>query len=387
MKIKALFLLVIFSITATVFSAPQWLRYCSSDTAREIIGGNTKNIELSKEKPSEMTVPKLNTDDVRYAVWKHEMAGKKSRQIILDRQKKYGKYDLMYFDSNGDGSISENEKYQGERRDEYRVNFNGIPVLFDTDDGIVTYHINFYYYSYRADYERLYAQIGCWYEGTVDIAGVKTKITLVDYNLNGTFNDISETFDSDRIIIGDVITKHETFVGNYIEYENKLYNLQVSKDGAFVELTSADDVAYSKLEVPVNVDSIVCCGQNGLFKRDNIKDGQISLPVGKYRVRSWQKTAKDDSGKNWEMGATWYSNSNEFEISRGAVAKSNVGENVFSNLSVSYGNGSYYFRHQLSGNNGESVSLTKSGSRPDAPKVRIYNRDRTYDQTFSLEYG
>ena len=387
MKIRLVLVIILLTFSTAVFSSPQWLRYSNSDNARDIVGGNTNNVELAKEKPEGLVLPKLNSDDVRFAIWNHEMAGKKARQIILDRQKKYGKYDIMYFDSDGDGSISDSEKYQGKRSDEYRVNFYGIPVLFETEDGMVTYHLNFYYYSYRADYERLYVQNGCWYEGMVDFGGVKSKCVLVDYNLNGSFNDISDSFNSDRIIIGDSIIKYETQVGKYLEYDNKLYNLQIAKDGAFIEMTSAGDVAYSQLEIPVQVDSIVCCGINGLFKRENITNGKISLPVGRYKVKSWHTNAKDDSGTKWEMGATWYSNDNEFDIQENASAKLDIGKAVYSTLSVSQNNGTFYFNHQLSGNNGESVSMTKSGRQPDAPKIRIYNRDRTYDQTFSLEYG
>ena len=387
MKIRAVFLVNIFLLAAIVSAAPQWLNYCTSDSARDILSGSTRNVELSSTKPDGLQLPELKCDSPRFAKWSHKMADEKPRQIILDRQKKYGKYDIMYFDSNGDGAITADEQYTGKPRDEYNVYYYGIPAYFETTDGQVTYHLNFYFYSYRSDYERLYIQNGCWYESHINIDGTPTKCMLIDSNLNGSFNDISENFDSDRVIIGDGDDKFETRVGKYLEYKNKLYELNVAKDGAYIELAFADNVNYGQLEIPTHVSTFVCGGTYGMFRRDNITDGKVSLPVGQYKVRSWNTSAKDSAGKDWLMGATWYSNDNVFEVKDYDVARIDAGKTVFSTLNVSFNNGAFNFNHQLAGNNGESVTLTKSGNRPDAPKIRIYNRDRTYDRTFSLEYG
>ena len=386
-KIRAVFLfLIIIAFSAISYSSPQWLRYCAQENATSILGGSSRNVNISKDKPDGLVLPELNSFDVRYAKWGHQMGAKKDRQIILDRQKKYGKYDIMYFDSNADGKLSESEKYLGKRSDQYRVTFSGIPVYFETEEGTITYHLNFYYYSYSDSTERLYSQNGCWYEGIVDFSGEKVKCILMDYNLNGSFNDTSDSFDCDRIFIGEDSDKYETYAGKFLEYKGILYYLDIARDGAYINIEPANDIAYSDLEIPDSVTTFVCGGSNGLFRRDNISDGKVSLPVGHYKVRSWQTKAKDAIGRQWEMGASWL-NSSSFDIAEGNVVKLDVGREVYSSLSVSHNNGTYNFNHRLTGTNGETVNLTRGGSRPEAPKVRIYNRDRTYDQTFSLEYG
>jgi hypothetical protein len=47
----------------------------------------------------------------------------------------------------------------------------------------------------------------------------------------------------------------------------------------------------------------------------------------------------------------------------------------------------YSFEQKLEGRHGERITLTRNGSRPPAPKLRIRSRDGTYDQSISFAYG
>jgi hypothetical protein len=64
-----------------------------------------------------------------------------------------------------------------------------------------------------------------------------------------------------------------------------------------------------------------------------------------------------------------------------------IGEPVFSRLSVSQRQGIYTINQELRGRMNEQVSMLQYGRRPPAPKVRIRSKTGEYDRTFSLEYG
>jgi hypothetical protein len=271
--------------------------------------------------------------------------------------------------------------------DQYSTYFGPVKVIFEIEDGPVTYHLNFRYYGGDARYRRLYVSSGGWYQGEITVAGVKKHCILFDYNANGTFDDKSaNAAGCDRIRFGKESGQDTGFVGNYIEVGNILYRPEIARDGACIKLTKAEDVKFGGVRLPEAITQLSANGQNGLFIRKPEK-GVASLPVGQYRIYDWAIEREDDQGTRWKLQASSPPETSIFEIAEGKETELAVGEPVVATLEASGNNGTHSFRHAMKGRDGERIELTRSGAQPQAPKVRIKNADGTYDRTYSFQYG
>lgn len=364
----------------------QWLQYRTSDRARDIVGGSSQTLRPQAESLDSEKVPKTSQSEPMFFQWKTSMDKAGVRWVMLDKKHKYGLCDVLYIDSDGDGRLDDEPKYEGRQSNQYEVEFSQVPVTFAGDDGPITYHLNLSFYSYneRSTYLRAYA--GCWYEGQVTLGGKETRCVLVDYNCNGAFDDKSADFNCDRILTGPEQRTHQGYVGNYLELDKKLYRLNIARDGAFVELTDASDVAYGTVTMPETITSLTVGGLNGMFER-TVKDGKVTLPEGRYHVSSWNIARKDDKGVEWQLSGSGFSQKKNFDVTKDAAANLDIGEPILSKLEARLQNGIYSFNQSLIGKSGERISLTKAGRRSPAPKVHVRNKTGKYDRTFSLEYG
>lgn len=373
-------------IQAFLWADVQWLSYHTSDRTRDIVGGSSQFNRLEENSPTDVKLPELSTDDPKFIKWKTTMDPKGFRWVVFDKQHLHGLYDILYIDSDGDGQLDDEQKIEGRQSDQYSAEFGGVPVYFEGDDGPITYHINMRFYSYNEPSTYVYAYAGCWYEGQVNIGGKTQRCVLVDYNCNGAFDDKSDNFNCDRVLIGPEQNYQTGWVGNYLEVDNSLYRLSIAKDGAFVELTPAADVAYGTVTMPESITAFSAGGMNGMFER-TVKDGKVTLPLGQYRVYSWQIARKDDNGTEWTLSGSGFPQKENFTVAKDADAAVDIGEPVFSKLQATDRDGMHYFNQQLVGKSGERISLTKAGSQPEAPRVHIRNKTGEYDRTFALEYG
>lgn len=364
----------------------QWLRYrVVADFQREYSISNRISVELSSDAPQDVELPEFKTDSPFFAKWATPLDERGHRWIALDRSGSRGLGDLLYIDTNGDGRLDDETPHKGQRTDTYRVRFDPIAVYLDGEDGPITYHLIFEFQRYDARNPRLsIGSAGC-YEGTVLIDGDCVPCVLVDYTVNGVFNDASGRFNADRILLGDDSNRKEHFVGRYLEYGDALYRLNIAQDGAFVAVTAAPDVKSGVVTMPDNLSTFTAGGVNGLFER-KVNDGQMRLPEGTYRVYHWQIN-RIDKGQYWTLSGSGFPREHSFEVSADAPVALAIGEPVSSRLSVRQQQGTYSINQYLRGLQGERISLMQNNSRPPAPKVHIRSQDGTYDRTFSLEYG
>jgi hypothetical protein len=377
---------VFLGIQACLWADVQWLSYRTSERAREIVGGSSQFNRFEAQTPINVKLPELSTDEPRFIKWKTTMDPKGFRWVAFDKKHKHGLYDILYIDSDGDGHLDDEQKIEGRPEDQYRVEFGGVPVYFKGDDGPITYHLNLRFYSYNEQSTYVYAYAGCWYEGQVTIGGKTQRCVLVDYNCNGAFDDKSEDFVCDRVLIGPEENYHTGWVGNYLEVDRILYRLNVAKDGAFLELAPAPDVAYGTVTMPDSITAFSAGGMNGMFER-TVENGKVTLPLGQYRVYSWEIARKDDKNVEWTLSGSSFPREQRFTVAEETAAGVDIGEPVFSKLDASLRNGMHYFNQGLTGKSGERISLQKAGRTPDAPRIHVRNKTGEYYRTFALEYG
>jgi hypothetical protein len=334
-----------------------------------------------------MELPQFKSEDPIFAKWLTPMAKSGYLWVALDRAHKQGPYDLLYIDSNGNNRLDDETAVTAYRTDQYSAYFGPVKVVFEVEDGPAVYHLNLRYYSSSGSNRRLYVSSGGWYEGEITVNGTKKHCVLFDYNANGTFNDKSlESGKSDRIRISEKTSQDTSFVGNYIDIDGVLYRPEIARDGACIKLTKAEGVKFGNIRLPESVTEFSAGGENGLFtvKPEN---GISSLPIGKYRVNNWALERKDEKGIQWKLAATPYSNKGYFDITENKETELAIGEPIVATLSASLRDGTHSFNQALKGRDNESITLTRNGARPQAPKLNIKSKDGTYDRTYSFQYG
>ena len=379
-------MILLFLVSQLTAQDEQWLQYHSSREAGQILGEvGSQAMQLSSEPPDGVKLPQFKGQTQLFAKWPTPMVKSGRLWIALDRTHKQGPYDLLYIDSNGNGGLDDETPAAAYRMDQRRAYFGPVKVIFEVEDGPVTYHLNFSSYQYTDT--RLNASTGGWYEGDITVGATKKHCVLIDQNANGTFND--KSFDSsngDRIRIGPKGSRDTRFVGNLIEVDGTLYRPEIAPDGAFIRLAVAEDVKFGNVRLAESITQFSANGENGLFVLKPDK-GIVSLPVGRYRVYDWAIERKDEKDILWKLQGTRLREEIAFDISEGMEAEIPIGEPIVAILNASGRDGTHSFRHDIKGRAGENIILTRNGARPQAPKVRISSADGTYDRTFSFQYG
>ena len=366
----------------------QWLRYHSSREARLIVGDmGASTPKVAIEKPQGVELPQFNADLQFFAQWPTPMVKGGRLWIALDRTDKQGRWDRLFIDSNGDGHLNDEDAITAYRTEQYYTYFGPVKVVFEVEDGPVTYHLNFLFRNRSEKDRELYVYSGGWYEGSITVGGAKKHCVLIDQNANGAFDDKSlNASESDRIRIGKKGDQDARFVGNFIEVDGELYRPEIARDGAYIKLTKAKDVKFGNIRLPETVTELTAVGENGLFTLKPEK-GSCSLPVGEYRINYWIIERKDEQGNRWKLQGSAFHKNGLFEVDDGSQTELDIGEPLICTLETRTSGSSYSFNRILKGRLDERIKLTRNGSQPRAPKLHIKNKDGTYDRTFSFEYG
>ncbi|MHC4533542.1 MAG: hypothetical protein ACYS6K_06285 [Planctomycetota bacterium] len=365
----------------------QWLRYRSAREARQILGNiGLQQVELSNDRPVGVELPQFKAEHPLFGKLFTPMVESGHIWILLGRSHKNGLYDRLFIDSNGDGHLKDETVVVAYQKEQHRSDFGPVKVVFEVEDGPVTYHLNFEYSNYN-NRNRFFATSGGWYEGAITVGGQKKYCLLIDQNANGTFNDKSlKAYECDRIRIGEKDAAKTSFVGNYIVIDAVMYQPEIARDGANIKLTVAKDVVYGSVRLPKTIGEFAAKGENGLFTVKPEKE-LARLPVGKYHIHLWKTECKDDKGNSWALTGQEFGNNGLFEINESDQTTLDIGEPIISTLTARESDSRYSFSQILRGQLGERIELTHNGSQPRPPRLHIKNKDGSYDRTFSFEYG
>lgn len=338
---------------------------------------------MKPDKPEGVQLPEFKDSKPMFCKWESPMLNTGSIWIAVDKSIEGGPYNLLYIDSNQNGRLDDETPCKAYASDSYSIYLGPAKVIFNTEDGPVTYHLIFFMQAY--DEVVLYSNSGCWYEGTINLDGTETQCMLVDYKSNGTFNDKgASSGQSDRIRIGPPEKSELVYIGDLVKVGDSYYELEVARDGAFVKLDKAEDLQFARVRLQPEITEVVVGGEVGLFKLP-CKDGLVELPAGDYQLSEWFIERTDDGGKKWQMRGRFGNTS--FKAEAGSETVLDAGEPVISNLDYTLQNDKYLFFQRLAGRGGENIDLQLNGSRPSAPTLRIEKPDGSYDKIFTFQYG
>ncbi len=398
-KRAAILVLATLVTSAAMAQNEQWLQYRSANEARQMIADIGYQFgQPASAKPEGIKLPAFQSDQPLFLDWKTPMVPSGKIWMAFDKNNPKGEYDRLYLDANANGDLTDDPVYQPYRQADKMVWFGPVKAVFAGANGPISYHLSM---ELRVLSGQAYCLLSpaCWYEGEITVGSVKKRCVLIDHNVNGTFNDKSPNYyQSDRIRISEPSgSRPQTpsalgafeggAVGNYSEVDNKLYKIEIARDGACLTLTSAPDVPYGSIRLADNITTVVVSGVNGSFIRQPEK-GLIKLPVGEYSVDSWVIARKDDDGAAWEMrGIVPPGGPGGFTVAADKETRLPFGEPIYSKIQLNKSGSVYSFDQKLEGRQGERVVLTRDGSRPAPPKLHIRSRDGTYDQSITSEYG
>ena len=389
MNRSMVFCVLVLSTAALAAQDEQWLAYRYDRHVVGEIDASSQSIELTTAKPAGVELPDLTGSSPLFGKWLTPMVPAGHLWLAFDRTTRHGPYDLLYIDSNADGSLKDETATKAYEKERYRAQFGPVAIVFPGEDGPITYHIILGFYHYEGSKPRTYVRSAGWYEGQIKVGQSIFQCTLVDYNTNGTFSDKSlDYWRSDRIAIRkkDGEGLDVSFVGNLISIDQTLYRLEVARDGAYIKLTEATDLEFGQFRIPAGIAEIVFGGENGRFVfNDGKETGR--LPVGRYSIVEWAVEKKDDNGRRWRMTAFASGKKGRFDISKSDEPNLTVGWPIASSLDIEPSGRAYRLNHAFRGQLGERFSMSRDGREAPAPKVRITNADKSYDKSFNLEYG
>jgi hypothetical protein len=148
-----------------------------------------------------------------------------------------------------------------------------------------------------------------------------------------------------------------------------------------------ENASYGSVVLPEGIAQFSAHGPDGLVSV-KLDEGTGQLTVGSYRVGYWRADRKDDQGNMWTLTGRNYGSKGPFEISEGSQINVDVGEPIIATVHGSIIGPKYYsFTQSIQGRLDEQIAISRNGARPAAPKLRIKNKDGTYDRTFAFKYG
>jgi hypothetical protein len=199
---------------------------------------------------------------------------------------------------------------------------------------------------------------------------------------------------SDCVIVeGDPVGQR--YLGKLLEVDGQFYQIEVARDGAFIKLQKAENVALGQVRVPEAISEFVAFGANGHFVRKPSK-GEFTLPAGQYRIADWKINRKDDRGAAWELSGYGFNDSARFEVAAAKPVSLEVGEPMRAVMEIGEAiappgtkqtGGDHIISLRFQGHYGEMLQVLKDGQRPRGPRLTLTSLDGTYRYTNTFEFG
>ncbi len=344
-------------------------------------------------------------------------------------------FDLLYFDRNQNGDLTDDELIQAKQRDNQgrRVAFPRVDLILKVEGKEVDY--SFMAATYASTQSRggsgsigyAYGEFySCAYRiGEVILDGKKHRIAILDYNSNGRFDDEYAIRTDIRTAGGDIIPKTgdmilldpDTQNRMYLDYFNaagrrekhylsqsifidgNLYDVKVTPSGDKLTLTPSK-ASLGSITNPNPKYAAVVYGDKGFLKVKGTQNEKVALPEGKWRLFEYVIDASEQKANQNRRSATYVTargttDCPEVVISKGESVNFPFGPPYKPSVSVSGmrpGNTNRSHPVRLSmgliGSAGETCTdLAVNGGRPPDPSFVIATPSNEIIERGKFEYG
>jgi hypothetical protein len=231
-------------------------------------------------------------------------------------------YKRLYFDSNHNGDLTDDQVIEAERNTSSYSYFPRVDVNVDVDGSKMEYSFYLRAYSSTSGYSRAYLYGAAYRHGEITLNGEKKRVVLVDYNSNGRFDDaMSILTSSDGAIYprsGDMffvdpdpgqsqsymygydptMNDDQQLVGGLVNIDGRFYGMEVSPGGDKLTLTPSS-APVGHVSNPNKGYRAILRSDQGFLKISWNESGKSLLPVGEWKLLSYtiDRTAIPDEGK------------------------------------------------------------------------------------------
>jgi hypothetical protein len=234
------------------------------------------------------------------------------------------RYDLLYFDRNHNGDMTDDPVIQADERfsSEECATFTPVSALIETDSGPFEYKFRFFIYlqpfGNNCSFEgSVYSQV--YREGVISLDGESHHIVLFDNNGNGRFDDRPFVDNSespwgealacrfhpageDAVMIewGDSLhidpnledwrplgrfNADQYYINGHVWLNNRFYEMKISPTGDEISLTPAN-IPYGFVSNPNVGYCVIVYGEQGVMKIHGDASGRAPLPTGEWKLYS-----------------------------------------------------------------------------------------------------
>jgi hypothetical protein len=357
--------------TGSLAQEMQWLQYHITRQERSL-----RWLALTTNAPPNVALPTKFNATPYFAHWSTAL-DPKGRWLCFDRSSKSGAYDRLFIDTTGDGRLDNKLPLRPSGMTRYGGLYSEpVRLVFKGEDGPVTYHLLLPFMTSDSGDARLLTSPGGFYSGAVDFAGKKHRIELIDGNVNGAFNDLAANPDDcDQVALDGQAPQA---LGRLLEVDGQFYRIEVARDGAFIKVQKATDVALGTVRLPAGISEFTAVGENGQFTRKPAQ-GEVTLPAGAYRIGQYVVDRKDERGAAWRLRGFNFPSSAGFQVAADKPVSLDVGEPVRLALESSeFGGGEVSFRLPFRGRRQETVEITRDNDQPPPPRLTLVSLDGSY---------
>lgn len=296
------------------------------------------------------TVSREPTCRAPYALRAVAKLGTAEYAFVLDAgDEKTGGYDRMYFDLNGNGDLTDDKAIQAlsvkgsVSAGFVQSQFPRVDVQVEADG--VKFDYSFLMSVLRRQspsesYASASLYAGAVREGYISQGAKKIRLTLIDHNSNGRFDDPAwlERSDAGEILSeGDLLLVNSNptdclaadvtmgrdrhFVGRTVCIGKNFYRLQVSPGGRQLTLEPAEPAMGHVVSSSPAYRVLVSSDEYGMLVVDGTDGEQVPLPESRWKVVNYTIDATASKGARTAVTATFSHDLPEVVVGGGGPAK------------------------------------------------------------------
>ena len=372
--------------------------------------------------------------------------GSKPYAFVLDKKDESSPgYDVLYFDANGNGDLTDDEKIEAYEepalknkdaklpakpaRPNFWSYFPRVDLQLGPEGGKYDYAFTFSVYQQTRKYfSYVMANLasGAYRRGEATLDGEKQTVVLLDSNSNGRFDDMIKMPSinprsrgrirpsyGDALLIGK--PKDETaqsrnvqqFTSQYLAkltiIDGDYYDVKVTPSGDEIVWTAAD-VSSGEVVSP-HKNCVVTLVNDQACIPLTLKDSKpVKIPVGQWRIFTynitddeWENSKEKADGDNNKIQrklpapyvSGWGTCQMEpIEVRSGEITDLKFGPPFKLSVGAYHMPGQVRFSMAIEGEAGEAVTaIMLKGRRPPKPKITITDQKGEVVQEGNFEYG